>query len=147
MTIPGIRSATLALEDWNMRHRFVAPILAALTGATAAGVAFAADVAPPVAPPSSPSVPPEMAPANATVSGRFSVKAATCEDFLRLPRDLRGLIVAWTAGRYYTARVGDAWVLDETNARRVIAGVEEECGKAPRASFRYKVTAEIGKGR
>ena len=73
---------------------------------------------------------------------RFSVKDGSCKQFLALPADLRGLVVAWAAGRYHRL---DRWVLDEDTARKVIAGVEQECEKTPDASFRYKVVGEVEK--
>ena len=73
---------------------------------------------------------------------RFSVKDGSCKQFLALPADLRGLVVAWAAGRYHKL---DRWVLDEDTARKVIAGVEQECEKTPDASFRYKVVGEVEK--
>jgi hypothetical protein len=73
---------------------------------------------------------------------RFSVKAGTCSEFLALPAELRGLLVAWTAGRYNKL---DRWVMDEAIARSVIAGVEQQCGAAPGAAFRYKVVDEVKK--
>ena len=71
---------------------------------------------------------------------RFDVGNGACKDFLALPSDLRGLVVAWTAGRYHKLR---RWVLDEATARSVIAGVEDRCDRAPDASFRYQGVAEI----
>ncbi len=50
------------------------------------------------------------------------------------------MVVAWTAGRYHKL---DRWVLDEETARKVVAGVQQECERAPDALFRYKVVAEI----
>jgi hypothetical protein len=73
---------------------------------------------------------------------RFAVNHGVCKDFLALAPDLRGLVVAWTAGRYHKL---DRWVLYEATARKVIAGVEQECEKTPDALFRYKVVGEIGK--
>ena len=85
------------------------------------------------------------APAAAPAGGapaRFSVNNGVCKEFLALAPELRGLVVAWTAGRYHKL---DRWVLDEATARKVIAGVEQECEKAPDALFRYKVVGELGK--
>ncbi|HET8540289.1 MAG TPA: HdeA/HdeB family chaperone [Anaeromyxobacter sp.] len=73
---------------------------------------------------------------------RFAVNHGLCKDFLALAPDLRGLVVAWTAGRYHKL---DRWVLEEPIARKVIAGVEQECENAPDALFRYKVVGEIDK--
>jgi hypothetical protein len=70
------------------------------------------------------------------------VKTGTCEQFLALASDVRGLVVAWTAGHYHTL---DRWVMDASTARTVVAGVEKECGKTPAASFRYKVVEEVSK--
>lgn len=73
---------------------------------------------------------------------RFSVKDGSCKQFLALGPELRGLVIAWAAGRYH--RLG-GWVLDEATARKVIGGVEQECEKSPEASFRYKVIGEVEK--
>jgi HdeA/HdeB family len=85
------------------------------------------------------------APAPATAStgkARFAVDYGACKGFLALAPDLRGLVVAWTAGRYHKL---DRWVLDEATARQVISSVEQECEKTPGALFRYKVLAEVKK--
>jgi hypothetical protein len=83
--------------------------------------------------------------ASAAVGGapaRFDVAHGLCKDFLALPPDLRGLVVAWTAGRYHKL---DRWVMDEPTARKVITGVQQACESAPDALFRYKVVGEIDK--
>ncbi len=77
-----------------------------------------------------------------TGKARFAVDYGACKDFLKLAPDLRGLVVAWTAGRYHKL---DRWVMDEATARQVISGVEQECEKTPGALFRYKVLAEVKK--
>ena len=91
------------------------------------------------------SAPPAAAPRPASTAARpggarFAVNTGVCKDFLALAPDLRGLVVAWTAGRYHKL---DRWVLDEAIARKVIAGVEQECEKTPDGLFRYKVVGEI----
>ena len=100
-----------------MRPRLVAQIIA-VAALVAVGPASAADAAPAGAKPSSPAIAEQAAPAAAKGPSRFSVKAATCEDFLRLSADVRGLVIAWTAGRYHSTKVGDAWVVTEEAARK-----------------------------
>lgn len=73
---------------------------------------------------------------------RFAVNHGVCKQFLALPTDLRAMVVAWTAGRYHRL---DRWVLDEATARKVVAGVEQECAKAPDGLFRMKVVGEVEK--
>jgi len=73
---------------------------------------------------------------------RFNVSHGLCKQFLDLPTDLRGMVVAWTAGRYHAL---DRWVLEEETARRVVAGVERECERTPEGLFRYKVVGEVKK--
>lgn len=74
---------------------------------------------------------------------KFTVKTAICRDFLALAPNVRGLVTAWTAGRYYQSKTTDTWMLDEASAAKVLATVEEECRKAPEASFRYKVVGAV----
>lgn len=78
----------------------------------------------------------------AKAPARFDVAHGLCKQFLDLPTDLRGMVVAWTAGRYHHL---DRWVLDEGTARQVVRSVEQECEKAPDGLFRYKVVAEVKK--
>ena len=73
---------------------------------------------------------------------RFDVAHGLCKQFLDLPTDLRGMVVAWTTGRYHKL---DSWVLEEATARRVVDGVQRECEKTPDGLFRYKVVGEVGK--
>jgi hypothetical protein len=80
--------------------------------------------------------------AAARAPAKFAVNTGVCKDFLALPADLRGMVVAWTAGRYHKK---DRWVLDEDTARKVVAGVVEACEKTPEGLFRYKVVAEVDK--
>lgn len=77
----------------------------------------------------------------------FTVKTAICRDFLALAPNVRGLVTAWTAGRYYQSKTTDTWMLDEASATKVLATVEEECRKTPEASFRYKVVGVVKKKR
>lgn len=121
------------------RPLIAATIAAALLAGTA-GAALAQS-----APAKGATDPKAAAPAAAPAKrepARFSVKDGSCKQFLALPADLRGLVVAWAAGRYHKL---DRWVLDEDTARKVIAGVEQECEKGPDASFRYKVVGEVSK--
>jgi hypothetical protein len=112
-----------------------AALLAGAAGTTRAQSAPAAGAAAPK--PTAPAA----APAG-TAAARFDVGNGVCKDFLALAPDLRGLVIAWTAGRYH--KLG-RWVLDEQIARKVVAGVQQECEKAPGALFRYKVLGEINK--
>jgi hypothetical protein len=80
-------------------------------------------------------------------SDKFTVKTAICRDFLALAPNVRGLVTAWTAGRYYQSKTTDTWMLDEASATKVLATVEEECRKTPDASFRYKVVGVVKKKR
>ncbi|HET9597578.1 MAG TPA: HdeA/HdeB family chaperone [Anaeromyxobacteraceae bacterium] len=73
---------------------------------------------------------------------QFSVKSGSCREFLGLPDALRGLVVAWTAGRYHTL---GGWVLDEASAAQVVTGVEQACKASPEASFRYQVVGQVKK--
>lgn len=102
-----------------------------------AGLARAETAARPAPPPARPA-----AAGGATGGARFAVNTGVCKDFLALAPDLRGLVVAWTAGRYHKL---DRWVLDEATARKVIAGVEQECERTPDGLFRYKVVGEVNK--
>ena len=121
------------------RSLTAAALLAAALLAGTAGTALAQSA------PTGAAAPKAKAPAAAPAKrdpARFSVKDGSCKQFLALPADLRGLVVAWAAGRYHRL---DRWVLDEDTARKVIAGVEQECEKTPDASFRYKVVGEVEK--
>jgi hypothetical protein len=71
----------------------------------------------------------------------------SCERFLELPEDVRPLLIAWVAGQGYQRGTFDAWIMDVEKARRVMAAVDEECFKSPKASFPYKVEAEVAKFR
>lgn len=122
-------------------HPFAAIMLAAATFLAASARPAQAQSAP--AP--SPQPPKQKAPAAPAASGapaQFAVNHGICRDFLALAPDLRGLVVAWTAGRYHKL---DRWVMDEATARKVIAGVEAQCEKKRDALFRYQVVAEIDK--
>ncbi len=110
-------------------HPVAALALSATFLAAATPASLAAEPAP------APSAPKASAPA-ARAPARFDVAHGLCKDLLALPQDLRGLVIAWTAGRYHKL---DRWVLDETTARAVLTGVQQECEKAPDALFRYKV--------
>ncbi len=117
---------TVALEDLMARLRSIAAFaLIALAGAAPAAVSAAAGAAKP-----------------ARAPARFDVAHGLCKQFLELPADLRGMVVAWTAGRYHKL---DRWVLDEGTARKVVEGVQQECEKTPDGLFRYKVVAEVKK--
>lgn len=123
------------------RHHFAA--IASLAAALVASTASTARAQSAPAPEGE--SPKPKAPAAATAStgkARFAVDYGACKDFLALAPDLRGLVVAWTAGRYHKL---DRWVLEEATARQVIAAVEQECQKTPGALFRYKVLAEVKK--
>jgi hypothetical protein len=71
----------------------------------------------------------------------------SCERFLELPEDVRPLLIAWVAGQGYQRGTFDAWIMNVEKARRVMAAVDEECFKSPKASFPYKVEAEVAKFR
>ena len=130
-------------------HRCASRFLALLVlGVLAAPCVRAAPPAEPGAPAAStPAKAGETAAPAAKGPARFSVKSGTCREFLALSSSLRGLTVAWTAGRYYQGRDRNAWVFDEASANRVIASVEQECGKTADASFRYKVVDVLKKQR
>ncbi len=85
---------------------------------------------------------PASAAKHVTAPARFDVAHGLCKQFLELPADLRGMVVAWTAGRYHKL---DRWVLDEGTARQVVRGVEQQCEKTPDGLFRYQVVAEVKK--
>jgi hypothetical protein len=80
--------------------------------------------------------------AAAVKTTQFSVKSGSCREFLSLPDGLRGLVVAWTAGRYHAL---GRWVLDEASAVQVVSGVEQACKASPEASFRYQVVGQVKK--
>jgi hypothetical protein len=121
-------------------HGHAAALAAAMLAVVASGPPAHAAPAEPVAQPgAAPQAPASSPPAGAST---FSVKTGTCEQFLALAPDVRGLVVAWTAGHYHTL---DRWVMDASTARTVVAGVEQACGKARAASFRYKVVEEVSK--
>ncbi len=105
---------------------------------SAAPLALAALLAAPLAH----AAPAKKAAASAKAPARFDVAHGLCKQFLELPSDLRGMVVAWAAGRYHSL---DRWVLEEETARRVVSGVEQECEKTPDGLFRYKVVAEVKK--
>ncbi len=122
-------------------HRSLALLVAAcvLTMATAAGAAGAAE--PTAAKPAAA----QPGAGGRQPAAKFAAKTATCREYLALPPNLRGLVVAWTAGRYYQSKSADAWILDEGSANKVLTTVDEQCVTAPEASFRYKVVSAVKK--
>ncbi len=117
-------------------HRSLTRLIAAFALVTALG-AGAARAADPAA--AKPSADAGKAPV------KFAAKTATCREYLALAPSLRGLVVAWTAGRYYQSKATDSWMLDEGTASKVLAAVDEQCKNAPEASFRYKVVGAVKK--
>ena len=60
--------------------------------------------------------------ADGAKADKFTVKTAICRDFLALAPNVRGLVTAWTAGRYYQSKTTDTWMLDEASAAMPAAG-------------------------
>jgi hypothetical protein len=78
---------------------------------------------------------------------RFDVKLASCETFLGLKPEVRGLVTAWTVGRSTWLRRGNRWALDAEGIQKLAADVEDQCRKASQASYIYKVEGEMVKAR
>jgi hypothetical protein len=78
---------------------------------------------------------------------KFDVKLASCEAFLGLRPEVRGLVTAWTAGRSTWLRRGNRWALDADGIQKLAADVEDQCKKASQASYIYKVEGEVAKAR
>ena len=72
---------------------------------------------------------------------RFDVKKASCQQFLDLPQDVRGLVVAWSAGRY--GRRSERWIVEENVAPKVVTKMEKACADSPDASFWYKIIPQL----